>query len=237
MGRAASPDWSEVTCSGKKAKCKHCDIEFKKDLARVQPHFCTEWDGHRHVKVCTKAPDSVKTGFQKRRDTAERAKARKRKLQEEAAADARDNKKSKQTDLASGFAAAEKNHLDAVIAKFFYANAISFNVAGSPEWHEVVRELKKAGTGYKSPAREKLRTSLLISVRQELDGQLRHAGILQVEDADGEVADELRSFGSALCSDGWTSTSRRPLLNIIQVSTKGAFFVARTKLLSTRPTN
>lgn len=105
-----------------------------------------------------------------------------------------------------------------MIGRFFYANGIAFHVAGSPEWHEVVEELKKAGNAYKSPGRESLRTTVLISVRKELDEKLRHAGILEVDE--GDVA-----FGTALCSDGWTSTSRRPLLNVIQVSTKGAFFV------------
>ena len=146
-------------------------------------------------------------------------------MQEEAASDNRDAKKARQDNLKEGFNHAEKKHLDAVIARFFYANAIAFNVADSSEWHELVQQLKSAGSGYKSPGREPLRTSLLISVRTELDEKLRHAGILQVDDPDGQVEAELQSFGSALCSDGWTSTTRRPLLNIIQVTTKGAFFV------------
>ena len=64
-------------------------------LHRIQkgPRTCAEiatllhrvgWSPpHKLVKVCTKAPDSVKAGFQKRRDTADRAKSGKRKLQEE----------------------------------------------------------------------------------------------------------------------------------------------------------
>lgn len=209
MGRQQSPDWSAVRCSGKKAKCPHCDIEFKKDLTRVQQHVCTVWDGHRHIKVCTKAPAALKDAFQSRQDAAVRAKERKRKLQEEAASDNRDAKKARQANLKEGFNHAEKKRLDAVNARFFYANAIAFNVADSPEWHELVQELKSAGSGYKSPGREPLRTSLLINVRTELDEKLRHAGILQVDDPDGQVEAELQSFGSALCSDGWTSTTRR----------------------------
>ena len=144
---------------------------------------------------------------------------------QEAAADEADSKKPKQGSVKQSFETSEKRQLDNTIGRFFYANGISFHAADSPGWHEVVKDLKKASTGYKSPGRESLRTTVLISVRKELDGKLRHAGILEAQDPTGAVEQELQRFGTALCSDGWTSTTRRPILNVITVTTKGAFFV------------
>lgn len=108
MGRPASSDWSHAHCHGKKAKCKHCSTEFKKDIERLQQHFCEEWNGRRHVHVCTKAPDKLKKEFQQRHVDAQRVALRKRKQAGHAAEDAEEaRKKFKQASLEAGFASVE----------------------------------------------------------------------------------------------------------------------------------
>ncbi|GLJ04830.1 hypothetical protein SUGI_0004480 [Cryptomeria japonica] len=51
--------------------------------------------------------------------------------------------------------------VDAAIGRFFYANRISFNVARSPFYEEMVRAINNAPAGYKPPGYEKLRTTLV----------------------------------------------------------------------------
>ena len=224
-GRPASADWNQVIRKGKKCECKHCGVNFKASVDRIQQHFCEVWDGHRQVRVCEKAPDAVKKEFQDRRNTAVRVKEKKRRQKENADRDAAEYKKQKQSGIKQGFARVEKQNLDKAVGRFFYANGIAFHAADSPEWHELVEELKGASTGYKSPGRESLRTTVLLSVRTELDDKLRHAGLIEFEVADDAEAAEVAHHAHALCSDGWTSTSRRPLLNVVLVCTKGAYFV------------
>ena len=85
-----------------------------------------------------------------------------------------------------------------------------------------------------------MRTTILRDVRKDVDDRLRSAGILDADDAidgnptHGQEADAAGAdnqfssshlFGRAVCSDGWTSTTRRPLLNVTVVTAKGSYFL------------
>ena len=63
-----------------------------------------------------------------------------------------------------------REEVDLTIALFFYLNLISFNVACSPLFIEMCRSLlERAPTGYVSPCSEKLRTTLLVKKKKEVD--------------------------------------------------------------------
>ena len=96
--------------------------------------------------------------------------------------------------------------------------------------------VKTAGHSYVPPQRTGLRKTVLKKVRKDVDRRLVAAGVLDVVEENPEPGAEHEAgadnafssthmYGRALCSDGWTSTSRRPLLNVVLVTAKGAYFV------------
>ena len=63
-----------------------------------------------------------------------------------------------------------REEVDLAIAFLFYLNFISFNVARSPLYFETVRTiLERAPSGYVPPGSEKLRTTLLVKAKKEVD--------------------------------------------------------------------
>lgn len=66
---------------------------------------------------------------------------------------------------------AQKNsdNVDMAVAKCFYGNAISFNVADSPYFRDMCAAIARHGSSYKPPASTQLRTSLLDKVKKEVD--------------------------------------------------------------------
>eukprot|EP01018_Ginkgo_biloba_P017160 Gb_40238 [translate_table: standard] len=106
-----------------------------------------------------------------------------------------------------------KGEVDLAIARFFYANGISFNVARLPYYGEMVKAIQGALSGYKPPGFEKLCTTLVDKEKgcvEEEVAPLKHAWSID---------------GCSIVMDGWTDIRNRPLLNIIVSSTLGPYFL------------
>ncbi|KAH9298203.1 hypothetical protein KI387_029885, partial [Taxus chinensis] len=102
---------------------------------------------------------------------------------------------------------------DVLIARFFYANGIPFNVARSPYYEEMVRAINKGPTGYKPPEYEKLRTTLIDKEKTRIEQQT------------APVKRVWSSEGCNIVMNGWTDTRNRPLLNIMVTRSKGPYFL------------
>eukprot|EP01018_Ginkgo_biloba_P029096 Gb_01419 [translate_table: standard] len=105
-----------------------------------------------------------------------------------------------------------KGEVDLAIVRFFYANGISFNVAQSPYYGEMVKAIQGAPSGYKPPSFEKLHTTLVDKEKGRVEEEvalLKHAWSID---------------GCSIVMDGWTNIRNRPLLNIIMSSTLGPYF-------------
>eukprot|EP01018_Ginkgo_biloba_P029576 Gb_20728 [translate_table: standard] len=105
-----------------------------------------------------------------------------------------------------------RGEVDLALARFFYANGISFNVAWSPYYGEMVKAIHGAPSGYKPPGFEKLRTTLVDKEKGRVEEEvapLKHAWSID---------------GCSIVMDGWTDIRNRPLLNIIVSSTSGPYF-------------
>ena len=77
-----------------------------------------------------------------------------------------------------------------------------------------VRLQAASGTqGYKPPAYDTLRTTLLADAKKRVNKKLR----LWEERTD--------TTGCTICCDGWSDVANRPLLNILAVNPKGAKFI------------
>jgi len=67
----------------------------------------------------------------------------------------------------------KRDEMDLTIGFFFYLNFISFNVAQSPLIIEMCQSLAQgAPIGYMPPSSEKLRTTLLVKAKKEMDKML-----------------------------------------------------------------
>eukprot|EP01018_Ginkgo_biloba_P019938 Gb_40356 [translate_table: standard] len=105
-----------------------------------------------------------------------------------------------------------RGEVDLAIERFFYANGISFNVARSPYYGEMVKAIQGAPSGYKPPGFEKLRTTLVDKEKGRVEEEvapLKHAWSID---------------GCSIVMDGWIDIRNRPLLNIIVSSTSGPYF-------------
>lgn len=113
----------------------------------------------------------------------------------------------KQQGIRAGMKVAESVVADEAIAKFFYANAISFSAAdcspGSP-FRKMIASIHAAGPGYVPPGRGSLGGPLIDSC----DAQVAHE--IKMRDPDGVLA---ARFGRAYTSDGWDSCDNLPLIN------------------------
>eukprot|EP01018_Ginkgo_biloba_P021868 Gb_24999 [translate_table: standard] len=106
-----------------------------------------------------------------------------------------------------------RGEVDTAIARFFYANGISSNVAWSPFYGEMVKAIIGAPSGYKPPGFEKLRTTLVDKEKSRVEEEvapLKHAWSID---------------GCSILMDGWINIYNRPLLNIIVSSTSGPYFL------------
>eukprot|EP01018_Ginkgo_biloba_P026323 Gb_08159 [translate_table: standard] len=105
-----------------------------------------------------------------------------------------------------------RGEVDLSIARFFHAKGISFNVALSPYYGEMVKVIMGAPSGYKPFGFEKLRTTLVDKEKARVEEEvapLKHAWSID---------------GCSIVMDGWTDIHNRPLLNIIVSSTSRPYF-------------
>ncbi|XP_059067582.1 uncharacterized protein LOC131858371 [Cryptomeria japonica] len=101
----------------------------------------------------------------------------------------------------------------AAIGRFFYANGISFNMARSPFYEEMVRAINNAPASYKPPGYEKLRTTLVDKEKSLLEEQTAPLKRVWAQE------------GCSIVMDGWTNARNRPLLNIMVTCSKGPYFL------------
>ena len=106
-----------------------------------------------------------------------------------------------------------KNEAEDAIAKFFFANGISFNATRSPQYKEMMVKIYASGPSFQPPGYNKLRTTLLdrgVSKMQGVMEGLRKSWV---------------DYGCSIVMDGWTNIQQRPLLNIIVTSPSGPYFL------------
>eukprot|EP00253_Pinus_taeda_P035917 PITA_35917 len=108
----------------------------------------------------------------------------------------------------------KQEELDLTIAFFFYQNFVSFNVAHSPLFIEMCRALTHGSPSwYVPPGSEKLRTTLLMKAKKEVQKMLepiKHHG---------------QHLGLALFLMEWTDSARHPIINFMVSSLNGPVFL------------
>ncbi|KAI0515964.1 hypothetical protein KFK09_008635 [Dendrobium nobile] len=99
------------------------------------------------------------------------------------------------------------------IGRFFFENAIPFNVATSPAYFSMMRSVGLYGRGLKAPSMYELRTWIL---KEELQNTER-------------TIDEIKrtwiETGVTIMSDGWSDMKSRSLINILVNNPYGTVFL------------
>ncbi|XP_038680576.1 uncharacterized protein LOC119981502 isoform X1 [Tripterygium wilfordii] len=99
------------------------------------------------------------------------------------------------------------------IGRFFFENAIPFNVARSPSFINMCRSIGSYGRGLKPPTMDELRTWIL---KEELDTS---------EEIVNDIKKTWAHTGVSILSDGWTDISGRTLINFLVNNPNGTVFL------------
>lgn len=106
-----------------------------------------------------------------------------------------------------------KEDVDKAVGRFFYGCGVSFIVARSPYFKEMVKATGSYGRGYRPPSYHSLRTKLLAKVKDDFIDELK------------PVRDVWTTNGCTITSDGWSNPNNMPLLSVLSVSIHGAYFL------------
>jgi hypothetical protein len=102
--------------------------------------------------------------------------------------------------------------MDKIIVKLFFGCGIPFKVIKSNYFKQMISIVRHYDLGYLPPSYEKLRTTLLKGVKNDLIKNLN------------VVKESWKEIGCTITCDSWTSVDNIPLLNILCVCSKGDFF-------------
>ncbi|XP_059076562.1 uncharacterized protein LOC131039617 [Cryptomeria japonica] len=103
--------------------------------------------------------------------------------------------------------------LESSVGRFFFANAIPFNVARSSYFKEMFMDIANFGPTATPPRDHKLRTTIL-------DKEYSKINVL-MED----MKRTWMRIGCSIVSDEWTDVRHRPLINIIVTCPAGSYFL------------
>ncbi len=106
----------------------------------------------------------------------------------------------------------KSEEMDKIIVKFFFGCGTPFNVIKSNHFKQMISTLGHSNPRYLPPSYEKLRTTLLKEVKNDL-----------IKDLD-VVKESWKETGCTITCDGWIGVDNIPLLNILCVCPKGDFF-------------
>ena len=168
VGRKTAHEWLDVDLIDNKAKCKHCGLEVSNKIERIR----------LHLKKCEK--------FVSQKEDSDEPDV-KRPKQEDLPGPSRSMKQAKLQEFVMKTTEQKKDKLDAMVADFFYANNIPFNVAESTYFKALIEELRP---GYKPPSSRQISGALLNKAAKSVDDKLKT---------------ELKNACVTLVQDGWSN--------------------------------
>ncbi|CAL2266067.1 unnamed protein product [Prunus armeniaca] len=107
-----------------------------------------------------------------------------------------------------------REQLDSLIARMFYTSGLSFNLARNRYYVQAFsRACYLTVPGYRPPGYNALRTTLLQKERSHIEMKLE------------PIKNAWKLKGVSLCSDGWSDSQRRPLINMMATRDSGPMFL------------
>jgi len=210
----------------RKLECKYCQKVVIGRAYRLKHHLAGT---QKNVGACKDVPEEVKkemreivVGLQQKLN-----KKSSLNMDEEMAETAGDKRKhseassdnmfkrvfSKQPTINNMFKKGLTEEACQAIARFFYNNAIPFNVAKSEEFMTMFELVSRHGLGFKPPSYHEIRVKYL---KEEVANT---SLALQAH------RDEWKKMGCTIMIDGWMDKKRRTIINFLVNSPKGTVFL------------
>ncbi|KAJ9567191.1 hypothetical protein OSB04_003157 [Centaurea solstitialis] len=210
-GNSKNPGGSKVWV------CKHCHQKFTSSYTRIHMHFFGAKIGQkadiRRCEAIIKDREKYKALLNKV-TLAEQSAVVSKTLRSSLVNKGKSSSSKKP--LEEAFGMMERTAVDLKIVKGLCANGIPFNVLRNPHFIEMVNAIKKAPDGYKPPSSEKARTVLLDECFRDVEKELN------------PFKDTWLSQGLSIVSDGWSNVKHNPLINVLEVNSRGAMFIGKT---------
>ncbi|XP_068503728.1 uncharacterized protein [Phaseolus vulgaris] len=209
-------------------RCKYCDKVLTGGVYRLKHHLAGT---SKDVGACVSVPEDVKKSmmdtvvnlqqnFLKKSISREESSMGqtesgiKRSIEEQIGNSSNIFKrKGSQSTINAIFKKNDREDACQEIARFFYNNAIPFNVAKSEEFKRMVELIGRHGPGLKPPSYYEIRVKYL---KQEVEKTN-----LIVE----EHKLFWKKYGCTIMTDGWTDRKRRTILNFLVNSPRGTVFL------------
>jgi hypothetical protein len=217
------PEWKLVEILEEKekrdprVKCIYCNEEYSAGASRIRAHIL----GNKPALDVRKCSAQVRAQILDMLKNLEAGKAQKqqrkrtrKQLDQQTSTQPLACSSLWQSSTGSAFARANHADVDRAMARAFYGDGLSFNLARSPYFQEAVKAIASAGPGYQPSKIDALRTTLLQQEKRNLEQKMQEL-----------TTSDLARTGCTVTSDGWSSTTNRPLLNVIMVTLKGETFL------------
>lgn len=118
----------------------------------------------------------------------------------------------RQATLNSKWKKEERKEVCRAIGRFFFGNALSFNLCNSPYFPAMCEAIGKFGPGLKPPSMHEMRTWIL---KEEVGN---------IETLMKAYKDSWKIYGCSIMSDGWTDGKNRSIINFLINSPAGTMF-------------
>ncbi|XP_028552961.1 uncharacterized protein LOC114580241 [Dendrobium catenatum] len=195
-------------------KCNYCDKVVKGGVTRMKEHLS---GSQKNVAPCSKVPDAkqfedrVDVGSYYGSERSVRDSFSSMKLISSRSArgpidhymvDTSEDRPSTTQKMAPENAREARRRMCKDIGRFFYENAITFNVATSPSYYNMFRSVGAFERGFKSPTMYDLRTWILKELKN-------------TDKSIEKIKKTWAQTGVTIISDGWSDIKYRSLINIL----------------------
>lgn len=233
-GNRSDAGWAHgypIEGDARKIKCKYCEKVISGGVYRLKHHLAGT---QKDVGSCTAVSDEVKkkmfeivAGLQQKlnkksqefeegesnNDDDVKVGEKRKGKEEESNVNIFKRKGSTQSTINQMFKKNLREEACQQISRFFYNNAISFNVARSEDFHKMCELIAQHGIGFKPPSYHEIRVKYL---KQE---------VALTKESIEEHKAEWRKTGCTIMTDGWTDKKRRTICNFLANSPKGTVFL------------
>ncbi|KAJ6426756.1 hypothetical protein OIU84_022363 [Salix udensis] len=228
-----------VDATRQKVRCNYCHREFSGGVYRMKFHLAQI--KNKDIVPCAEVPDDVRDRIRGILSTPKKQKTPK-KLKVDRAANAQQNSSSVSGGAHPNHGSsgqhgstgpsllfprpspsaqpevddAQKKRQDDVdkkIAVFFFHNSIPFNASKSIYYQEMVDAVAECGAGYRAPSYEKLRSTLLEKVKDD------------IHDCYKKYRDEWKETGCTILCDSWSDGRNKSIIVISVTCLKGTLFL------------
>ncbi|KAJ0968509.1 hypothetical protein J5N97_025426 [Dioscorea zingiberensis] len=243
MVRGRDPCWEHcvlVDATRQKVRCNYCHREFSGGVYRMKFHLAQI--KNKDIIPCTEVPVDVREMIHGILNTPKKQKASKKPKMDQEQNDQQNSSSASGGFPANNAGSSgqqgstcpslllphqspsnqhavddplKQKHDDAdkKIAVFFFHNAIPFSASNSIHYQAMVTAIAECGIGYKAPAFEQLRSTLLDKVKGE------------IYDTHKRVRDDWQETGCTILSDSWSDGRSKSILVFSVTSPKGTQFL------------